>query len=209
MIEQIGKAAGARVVVAAVLVGEQQAGVFRPGARRREPIFGIEQNGAGVRRENARDRGLELLEHGGGDVLFVDALFLGDGALERAALVHGGRGDHAALIGYRLHALLLSRRNDHVVPPRYYVQRHINTRKRSMFRVEKQPRVSHRNLARLKHRKAAKQPAVRHRRPGTAVPCPYGRTAATTGYGPLASMIAARQSAWRHRSRKNYGRRIW
>ncbi len=62
-VEQIGQAAGARVVVAAVFVGEQQAGILRAGSRGGEAVFGIEQNGAGVRRENARDGGLEFLEH--------------------------------------------------------------------------------------------------------------------------------------------------
>jgi hypothetical protein len=49
-----------------------------------------------VRSEYARDGDLEFLEHLRGDGAFVDAAFLGDGALERAALVHGGCGDYSA-----------------------------------------------------------------------------------------------------------------
>ena len=75
-VEQIGQTAGARVVVAAVFVGEQQAGVLRASARGGQTVFGIEQDGAGVRREDARDGGLEFLEHLRGDVLLVDALSL-------------------------------------------------------------------------------------------------------------------------------------
>ena len=66
-VEQIGQAAGASVVVAAVFIGEQQAGILRARLRGGKAVLGIEQNGAGVRSQDLRNGGLELLEHLRGD----------------------------------------------------------------------------------------------------------------------------------------------
>ena len=62
-VEKIGQAAGAGVVVAAVFIGEQQAGIGGAGACCGQAVFGVEQDRAGVRSEYARDGDLEFLEH--------------------------------------------------------------------------------------------------------------------------------------------------
>ena len=67
-------------------------------------------------REDARDDGLEFLEHLRGDGVFVDAFILRDGAFERAALIHGSGSDYAARVGNCLHAFLLARGDLHVTP---------------------------------------------------------------------------------------------
>ena len=116
-IEKIGQAAGTRVVIAAVFVGEQQTGVLRARKRGGQAVFGIEEDGAGVRRENLHDGGLEFLEHLRGYGILVAAFFLGNGTFQRTALVHGRGGDHVAGIRYRLEALLFSWREFHRVRP--------------------------------------------------------------------------------------------
>jgi hypothetical protein len=52
-----------------------------------------------VRSKDADNGFLELAHHFVRDLLLVHALALGNGAAEGAALVHGGRGDDAALVG--------------------------------------------------------------------------------------------------------------
>src|ERR1700690_1335850 len=69
-----------------------------------------------MRRQDAGDRRLEFLQHLIGHGGFIDSLFLGNGILERAALVHGCRRDHAARIAYGFHAFLLAWRYFHLVP---------------------------------------------------------------------------------------------
>ncbi len=88
-------------VVAGLLVGQQQAGVLRAPLARGQAPLGIEQDRAGVRRQHFGDERLELL-----DVVVADvaALFLGERLLQRSALVHGRRGDDAAVVRNGLHA---------------------------------------------------------------------------------------------------------
>ena len=50
--QQVGQAAGLGVVVAAQLISQQQAGVGRARLGGIQTEFGIEQNGAGVRRQH-------------------------------------------------------------------------------------------------------------------------------------------------------------
>ena len=63
MSQQIGQAAGLSVVVAAVFVGEQQPGILGARLGGGQAVFGIEQDGAGVRRETLAHGDLELLDH--------------------------------------------------------------------------------------------------------------------------------------------------
>ena len=97
-IEQIGQPTGGCGIVAGLLVGQQQASVVAV-LRRFEPILGVEQDGRGMTRQHVRDQGLEIFEvlAGGGR-----SALLGERFLQRAALVHGGRGDDAARIGNSL-----------------------------------------------------------------------------------------------------------
>ena len=103
--QQIRQAPRLRVVVPAVFVRQQQAGVLRACFRRRKPPFGIEQNRAGVRRQNPRDRGLELLHHLVRDVFLRDALRGSERLRQAAALVHGSCRDDAIFIRQRIHVL--------------------------------------------------------------------------------------------------------
>ena len=57
-----GSRPGVGRVVAGLLVGQQQAGVFRAALARRQTELGIEQDGAGVLRQHFGDVDLELLE---------------------------------------------------------------------------------------------------------------------------------------------------
>ncbi len=66
-----------------------------------------------MRRQDARDRFFEFRHHLVGDGFFVDALILGDGAFQRAALVHGRRADHAAVIRNCFHSFLFARADFH------------------------------------------------------------------------------------------------
>jgi hypothetical protein len=64
--------------------------------RSRQAVLGVEEDGGGVLGENGGDEGFEDFEVvgvGGGSSLF------GEGLLEGTALVHGGCGDNAALVG--------------------------------------------------------------------------------------------------------------
>ncbi len=80
MIEQIGQTAGLRIVVAALFVSQQQAGILGADFSGGKAVLGIEQNGAGMRRQDACDGFFEFGHHLVGDGFFVDALILGDGA---------------------------------------------------------------------------------------------------------------------------------
>src|SRR5208282_995503 len=111
--QQIGKAAGLGVVVAALLVGQEQAGVLGAGAGGLEAVLRVEQDGAGVRGENADHRFLEFAHHVGVHFFFVHAFFFGDEVAQRAALVHGRRGDHALGVGHRFHSFDLARADLH------------------------------------------------------------------------------------------------
>ncbi len=69
--QQIGQSGpGLRVVVAALFIGQQQACIRGARFRSRESILGIEQDRAGVRRQNFRYRHLELAHHLVGDLIF-------------------------------------------------------------------------------------------------------------------------------------------
>jgi hypothetical protein len=94
-VEEIGKTAGGGGVVAGFFVGQQEAltvAVLRGG----KAVLGVEQDGGGVFGEDAGNEGLELFEVVG---VGRGSALLGEGLLERAALVHGGGGDDAAMIG--------------------------------------------------------------------------------------------------------------
>ena len=94
-VEEVGQTAGGGGVVAGLLVGEEEAlavAVLGGG----QAVLGVEEDGGGVLGEDRGDEGLEDFEVvgvGGG------AALLGEGLLERAALVHGGGGDDAAMVG--------------------------------------------------------------------------------------------------------------
>ncbi len=103
MRQQVRQAAGLGVVVAALFVGQQQAGVGRRALAAGSPILGIEQDGAGVRRQNFRHRDFELAHHLLGHLVGRNALGAGEGLLQAAALIHGGGGDDTVLVGKRLH----------------------------------------------------------------------------------------------------------
>ncbi len=94
-VEEVGQAAGGGGVVAGLLVGEEKTlavAVLGGG----ETVLRIEEDAGGVLGEDRGDEGLELFKIvgvGGG------AALLGEGLLEGAALVHGGGGDDAAMVG--------------------------------------------------------------------------------------------------------------
>ena len=95
--QQVRQAAGLGVVVAALFISQQQAGVRRARFGGRKPTLGIEQNGAGVRRQHFRHRDFKLAHHLVGDLFESNAFSAGDGFLQTAALVHRGGGDDACL----------------------------------------------------------------------------------------------------------------
>src|SRR5439155_13566247 len=94
-------------VVAALLIGEKHAGAIGALAQRRQPVLGIHEDRAGVRRERLRHRGLELGERCRRGL----AALLTDLPHERAALVHRGRADDAAIVGAGVDALRLALRD--------------------------------------------------------------------------------------------------
>ena len=112
--KQIGQAAGARVVVAAVLIGEQQAGMFmarafaagRPysGSSRMALACGVSALLTAVLNSSSICAVTSFLSM---------PFSFANGTLQRAALVHGRRGDHAARIAHRFQALPLARGNFH------------------------------------------------------------------------------------------------
>src|SRR5262249_50082611 len=95
-VEQVRQAARAGLVVSGLFIREQQAGILGAALGGGQSPLGIEQDGAGVRRQHFGDQRLELFHHGVGDVA---AFFLGERFLQRAALVDGGGGDDAAIVG--------------------------------------------------------------------------------------------------------------
>ena len=103
MRQQIGQAAGLGIVVAALFIRQQQAGVGGARLRGGKAVFGIQQNRARVRRQNLRHRDLEFAHHLVRHLIRRHALGRRDGFLQAAALVHGGRRDHAVLVRERLH----------------------------------------------------------------------------------------------------------
>ena len=68
MIEQAREPSLHRFVVASHFVGEQEAGVFGAFARRGQTEFGIEQDRAGVRRQDAADGFFVFNEIFAGDI---------------------------------------------------------------------------------------------------------------------------------------------
>ncbi len=93
--QEVGQAAGLRVVVTAGFISQQQpcVGASRFGGG--QAPLGIEQDGAGVRSQNFRHGDLELAHHFIRDLTLVDAFAGGQRFLQAASLVHGGGGDHA------------------------------------------------------------------------------------------------------------------
>ena len=67
--QQVGQAAGLGVVVAALLVGQQQAGVGGARFGGGQAELRIEQDGAGMRRQNLADRDFEFAHHLVGDLI--------------------------------------------------------------------------------------------------------------------------------------------
>ena len=98
MRQQVRQAARLGVVVAALLVGQQQAGIRRARFRGGQAALGIEQNRAGVRRQNFRDRDLELAHHLLSHLVWRNAFGARDRFLQAAALIHRGGGDDSALV---------------------------------------------------------------------------------------------------------------
>jgi hypothetical protein len=94
-VEEVWQAAGGGGVVAGLLVGEEEAlAVALLGGGEAE--LGVEEDGGGVFGEDGGDEGLEdfkVVGVGGCSTL------LGEGLLQGAALVHGGGGDDAAVVG--------------------------------------------------------------------------------------------------------------
>src|SRR6185437_6804535 len=90
------------VVVAALLVRQQQPRPLVPCLRRRQPVLGVQQDRAGMRRQRPAHRDLELLHHRRRRLF---AAFLRQRLLQAAALVHRRRRDHSARVRHRIHAL--------------------------------------------------------------------------------------------------------
>src|SRR5208282_1575127 len=101
VIEQVAEAAGAGLVVSGLFVGEQQAGVFGAALGGGQAPLGIEQDRTGMWGENFGDQRLEFFHQG---IVDFAAFFLGQRFLQGTALVHGGRRDDAAFVGYSLKA---------------------------------------------------------------------------------------------------------
>ena len=101
--QQVRQTAGSRIVIAGFLVGQQQPGTRVPSLGRAQTPNRIEQDRAGVRREDLRYGELEFAHHVVGHIGLVDALAGGDRFLQRSPLVHGGGGDHAPRVGESLH----------------------------------------------------------------------------------------------------------
>src|SRR5215472_3676616 len=101
MRQQIGEAAGAGIVVAAQLIGEQEAGGLRADAAGVEAELRVQQDSAGVWGERLADRDLELAHHLRSNILRIDAASDGQRLLQAPSLIHGGRSDHSALVRKR------------------------------------------------------------------------------------------------------------
>ncbi len=114
VIEQIGEAAGAGLVVSGLFIGEQQAGVLGAALGGGQSPLGVEQDGGGMRGENFGDQRLEFFHHGVGDFA---AFFLGQRFLQGAALVHGSGGNDAAFVGDFLETGKFARGELHENPP--------------------------------------------------------------------------------------------
>ena len=113
-VEQIGQAARAGLVVSGLFIGKQQAGILGAALGGRQSPLRIEQDGAGVRRQNFGDQRLEFFHHG---VVDFAAFFFGKRFLQRAALVHGCGGDDAAIVGDFLESGKFARGELHENPP--------------------------------------------------------------------------------------------
>src|SRR5438045_1891338 len=83
-----------------LFLGEQQSCLLGASARSRQTPFRIQQDGAGMGCEDFANDGLEFFHHRIGNLA---AFFLGQGFLQGAALVHGGRCDHAPGVRNGLH----------------------------------------------------------------------------------------------------------
>ncbi len=106
-IEKVGQASGRQLVIAGLLVREQQAGAFGAPLRGRQTPLGIEQDGAGMLGEDFAHEDFEFLQ------LFVAGVGA-ESFLQRAALVHGSSSDDAAIVRNILHARKFSRSQFHV-----------------------------------------------------------------------------------------------
>ena len=72
MVEQIAQASWTGLVVSSFFISQQQAGVLGAAFGGGQSPLGIEQNGAGVRRQDFGDECLKLFHHG---VTNVSAFF--------------------------------------------------------------------------------------------------------------------------------------
>ena len=106
--QQVRQAAGPRVVVAAFFVSEEQAAIRAARLPGVEAEFGVQQDRAGVGREDFGDGGLELRHHLGRDVVLVDALGGRDRLLQTAPLIHRRGGDDSARVSEGFHVLQFS-----------------------------------------------------------------------------------------------------
>ena len=86
MVEQVSQAARAGFVITGFLVGEQQPGILGAPFGGGQSPLGIEQNGAGMRRQDFGDCHFEFFQ-------FLVAGVGAEGFLQGAALVHGSGGD--------------------------------------------------------------------------------------------------------------------
>ena len=129
IVQQVGQPAGLSIVISALLVGEQQAGVLGALLGRGQPVLRVQQDRAGMRGEDAHHGFFELCHHLAGHCLLINAFLLGDCALERAALVHRRRGDYAARVRDCLQASLFARGKLHHVPSKRFWAQMRTTRK--------------------------------------------------------------------------------
>ncbi len=118
--QQVRLPARAGVVVPALFVAEQQSGVLVARGGGGHAPLRVQQDGARVRRQDLRNRRLELNHHCVRDLVDADAFTRGDGLLQRTALVHGRGGNHAALIGQSFHMPNLFFGNFHAHGFRFY-----------------------------------------------------------------------------------------
>ena len=101
-VEQVGQTARRGRVVAGLLVGQQQArSPSRAACSPAGPTPGSSRIALACLVSTSVTMDLELLE-----ILVADgaAALLGERLLQRAALIHGGGRDHAAIVRHRLHA---------------------------------------------------------------------------------------------------------
>src|ERR1700730_9393267 len=96
VIEQVAESSGTGLVISGFFIRQQQSRVLGAAFRGRQSPLRIKQNRAGMRRQNFGDQRLEFFHHGVADFA---ALFLAEGFLQRAALIHRRGGDYTFFVG--------------------------------------------------------------------------------------------------------------